>query len=70
MTCRLCGARAGWHRTVNGRWVALEPGERPIASVPPGRRWYVAGDGTAVNLRGAAPADTCRVSHFSVCTAR
>lgn len=70
MTCRFCGARARWHRTVHGRWVAMEPGERPVAGVPRGERWYVAGDGTAVQLRGAVPSATCRVSHFSVCTAR
>ncbi|WP_241838061.1 DUF6083 domain-containing protein [Streptomyces sp. CB03234] len=70
MTCRLCGAEARWHRTVHGRWVAIEPGERPTAGVPRGERWYVAGDGTAVQLRGAAPSDTCRVSHFSVCAGR
>ncbi|MER7107044.1 DUF6083 domain-containing protein [Streptomyces sp. NPDC000229] len=70
MTCRFCGAQARWHRTVHGRWVAMEPGERPVAGVPRGERWYVAGDGTAVQLRGAVPSGTCRVSHFSVCTAR
>ncbi|WP_344355250.1 DUF6083 domain-containing protein [Streptomyces gobitricini] len=70
MTCRFCGARARWHRTVHGRWVAMEPGERPVAGVPRGERWYVAGDGTAVQLRGAVPSGTCRVSHFSVCAAR
>ncbi len=70
MTCRFCGAQARWHRTVHGRWVAMEPGERPVAGVPRGERWYVAGDGTAVQLRGAVPSGTCRVSHFSVCAAR
>ncbi|MFF8291537.1 DUF6083 domain-containing protein [Streptomyces sp. NPDC016309] len=70
MTCRFCGARARWHRTVNGRWVAMELAERPTAGVPRGERWFVAGDGTAVNLRGAVPSDTCRVSHRSVCAGR
>ncbi|GGT20584.1 DUF6083 domain-containing protein [Streptomyces purpureus] len=70
MTCRRCGAQALWHRTVNGRWVAIEPGERPVAGVPRGERWYIAGDGTAVNLRGASPTDTCRVTHFFLCRAR
>ncbi|WP_262387209.1 DUF6083 domain-containing protein [Streptomyces sp. TRM49041] len=67
MTCRHCGGRARWHRTTGDRWVAIEPGVRPAAGVPRGRRWYIAGDGTAVNLRGALPSDTCRVSHFDVC---
>ncbi|MCP9974053.1 DUF6083 domain-containing protein [Streptomyces somaliensis] len=70
MTCRYCGGGALWHRTVNDRWVAIEPGVRPVAGVPRGRRWYIAGDGTAVNLHGAAPVDTCRVSHFDVCPGR
>ncbi|MEU9980495.1 DUF6083 domain-containing protein [Streptomyces sp. NPDC050856] len=70
MTCRHCGAGARWHRTAGGRWVAIEPGERPAAGVPRGERWYIAGDGTAVNPRGAVPSDRCRVSHFSVCAAR
>ncbi|MEU2183556.1 DUF6083 domain-containing protein [Streptomyces thermolilacinus] len=70
MTCRYCGGRARWHRTTGDRWVAIEPGVRPVAGVPRGRRWYIAGDGTAVHLHGAVPADTCRVSHFDVCPAR
>ncbi|MEE1751364.1 DUF6083 domain-containing protein [Streptomyces sp. SP18CS02] len=67
MTCRHCGGAALWHRTVGGGWVAVEPGSRPAAAVPRGERWHIAGDGTAVNLRGAVPSDTCRVSHFFVC---
>lgn len=70
MTCRYCGGRARWHRTTGDRWVAIEPGVRPVAGVPRGRRWYIAGDGTAVHLHGAAPVDTCRVSHFDVCPGR
>ncbi|MCH0540415.1 hypothetical protein I3F58_12705 [Streptomyces sp. MUM 203J] len=70
MVCRHCGGRARWHRTTGDRWVAIEPGARPSAGVPGGRRWYIAGDGTAVNLRGAAPSETCRVSHFDVCPGR
>ncbi|MFJ8695706.1 DUF6083 domain-containing protein [Streptomyces roseolilacinus] len=70
MTCRHCGGRARWHRTAGDRWVAIEPGVRPVAVVPRGRRWYIAGDGTAVHLHGAAPVDTCRVSHFDVCPGR
>ncbi|MFB9390017.1 DUF6083 domain-containing protein [Streptomyces coeruleoprunus] len=70
MTCRYCGGRARWHRTTGDRWVAIEPGVRAAAGVPRGRRWYIAGDGTAVNLRGALPSDTCRVSHFDICPGR
>ncbi len=70
MICRQCGGRARWHRTTGDRWVAMEPGVRPAAGVPNGKRWYIAGDGTAVNLRRAMPSDTCRVSHFDVCPGR
>ncbi|QGV82688.1 hypothetical protein EIZ62_15785 [Streptomyces ficellus] len=69
-TCRSCGSPARRHRTAGGRWVALEPGERPVAGVPRAERWYVAADGTAVPLRGAAPSGRCRVTHLSVCPAR
>jgi hypothetical protein len=48
----------------------IEPGEVPAGSVPPGRRWRIAGDGTAVNLGAASPSDTCRVCHFDVCPTR
>ncbi|WP_374582889.1 DUF6083 domain-containing protein [Frankia sp. CiP3] len=68
-TCRDCGAAGSWHRTVNGRWIILEPGDYPIGKVPSGRRWRVAGDGTAVNLRSALPTDSCRITHFDVCPA-
>jgi hypothetical protein len=70
MTCRYCGGQARWHRTTEDRWVAIEPGARSAGGVPRGERWYLAGDGTAVILRGAAPSDTCRVSHFYVCAWR
>ncbi|MEU4268671.1 DUF6083 domain-containing protein [Streptomyces sp. NPDC026092] len=65
--CGRCGARADWHRTVRGKWMLLEVGEWPVGSVPAGRRWRVAGDGTAVNLGNAQPSDTCRICHFDVC---
>ncbi|MFH8624814.1 DUF6083 domain-containing protein [Streptomyces vietnamensis] len=68
--CDRCGARTEWHRTVRGRWIMIEPGELTTVLVPAGRRWRVAGDGTAVNLGPAVPSDTCRVSHFDVCPAR
>ncbi|MER5205209.1 DUF6083 domain-containing protein [Streptomyces sp. NPDC002825] len=68
--CDRCGARAEWHRTVRGRWVMIEPAEQTARLVPAGRRWRIAGDGTAVNLGSAVPSDTCRVSHFDVCPAR
>ncbi|MFJ8012896.1 DUF6083 domain-containing protein [Streptomyces sp. NPDC096339] len=68
--CRLCGEAAYWHRTVRGKWLLVQPGERPGHLVPAGRRWRIAGDGTAVNLGAALPSDTCRVSHFDVCPAR
>ncbi|MFF3623586.1 DUF6083 domain-containing protein [Streptomyces sp. NPDC002467] len=68
--CRLCGEAAYWHRTVWGKWLLVQPGERPCHLVPAGRRWRIAGDGTAVNLGASLPSDTCRVSHFDVCPAR
>jgi hypothetical protein len=68
-SCGRCACAAHWHRTSSGRWILIEPGEWPLAVVPAGRRWRVAGDGTAVNLRAAAPSDTCRISHFDVCPA-
>ncbi|GHG60227.1 DUF6083 domain-containing protein [Streptomyces griseocarneus] len=69
--CRACGGRAVWHRTVRGRWVLIQAGEWPVAAVPAGRRWRIAGDGTAVRLgAAAAPSDTCRVGHADVCPAR
>jgi hypothetical protein len=67
--CNGCGAPAAWHRTVRGRWVMMEPGEYPTAQVPAGKRWRIAGDGTAINLGRANPSDYCRVSHFDVCPA-
>ncbi|MFD3512542.1 DUF6083 domain-containing protein [Streptomyces sp. NPDC058657] len=68
--CKRCGASAEWHRTVRGKWILIEPGERAVGSVPAGKRWRIAGDGTAVNLGSAIPADTCRISHFDLCPAR
>ncbi|MEV3852889.1 DUF6083 domain-containing protein [Streptomyces sp. NPDC050095] len=69
-TCKACGGQAEWHRTVRGRWIMIEPGDRPTHSIPAGKRWRIAGDGTAVNLGSAAPSDTCRISHFDVCPSR
>ncbi|WP_455353819.1 DUF6083 domain-containing protein [Streptomyces sp. SYSU K217416] len=66
-TCDACGAEAEWHRTLRGRWVMIEPGDRPVGTIPAGKRWRIAGDGTAVNLGRATPSDTCRISHFDVC---
>ncbi|WP_370012525.1 DUF6083 domain-containing protein [Nocardia cyriacigeorgica] len=68
--CKYCDMEALWHRTLNGRWILLECGAYPTFQVPPGRRWRVAGDGTAVNLGGANPTDECRITHFDVCPAR
>ncbi|MCB5170236.1 DUF6083 domain-containing protein [Streptomyces bambusae] len=67
--CRRCGIPAAWHRTVHGRWILMEPGDFPVGHVPAGKRWRIAGDGTAVALGRAEPADSCRVSHFDVCPA-
>jgi hypothetical protein len=47
----------------------IEPGAWPTASIPAGRRWRIAGDGTAVGLRAAEPSDTCRITHFDICPA-
>ncbi|MGR8009680.1 DUF6083 domain-containing protein [Streptomyces hypolithicus] len=65
--CKRCGAQASWYPTVRGRWILIEPGERPAGAVPAGRRWRIAGDGTAVNIGWSSPADTCRISHFDLC---
>ncbi|MER5493297.1 DUF6083 domain-containing protein [Streptomyces sp. NPDC002490] len=69
-SCDACGAHAEWHRTVRGRWTMIEPGDWPVGSVPVGKRWRIAGDGTAVNLGSASPSDKCRISHFDVCPSR
>lgn len=69
-SCKYCGASCSWHRTENGRWLLLEPGVYPTEKIPPGKRWRVAGDGTAVNLHRANPADECRITHFDVCPAK
>ncbi|MGW6686556.1 DUF6083 domain-containing protein [Streptomyces sp. NPDC054961] len=65
--CRTCGGEAEWHRTVRGRWLMIEPGAWPVGSVPAGKRWHIAADGTAVTLGAPAPSDRCRISHFDVC---
>ncbi|CAM5507452.1 hypothetical protein SAVIM338S_03722 [Streptomyces avidinii] len=65
--CRTCGSDAEWHRTVLGRWLMIEPGAWPVGSVPAGKRWHIAADGTAVTLGAPAPSDRCRISHFDVC---
>jgi hypothetical protein len=68
--CDRCGAVTEWHRTLRGRWIMIEPGARPTGSIPAGKRWRIAGDGTAVNLGAASPTDTCRISHFDICPAK
>lgn len=65
--CRTCGSEAEWRRTVRGRWLMIEPGAWPVGSVPAGKRWHIAADGTAVTLGAPAPSDRCRISHFDVC---
>jgi len=69
-TCRYCGAHGTWHRTERGSWMIIEPGNYPTGQIPAGKRWRVAGDGTAVNLRRGNPADVCRISHFDVCPSK
>jgi hypothetical protein len=69
-TCKDCGAPCAWHRTLRGRWLLIEPGGYPTEKVPPGKRWRVSGDGTAVNLGHANPSDQCRITHFDVCPAK
>lgn len=69
-TCKDCDASCSWHRTERGRWLLLEPGDYPTDKIPPGKRWRVAGDGTAVNLGSASPTDECRITHFDVCPAK
>jgi uncharacterized protein DUF6083 len=68
--CTVCGAEAEWHRTVNGRWILIQPRTWPDRAVPVGKRWRIAGDGTAVNLGAASPSGSCRISHFDVCPSR
>ncbi|MEV0848272.1 DUF6083 domain-containing protein [Streptomyces sp. NPDC049954] len=67
--CGLCGAPAEWRRTARGRWVLLEPGERPCALVPPGSRWRIAADGTAVGVTGGPSWRPCRAAHHELCPA-
>ncbi len=69
-SCKYCGTECFWHRTLHGRWLLLEPGSYPLSKIPPGKRWRVAGDGTAVNLGAANPTDECRITHFDVCPAK
>ncbi|MGW0390257.1 DUF6083 domain-containing protein [Streptomyces sp. NPDC003042] len=69
-TCRYCGEAAYWHKTVRGKWILIQPGDAPCHLIPAGKRWRISGDGTAVNLGASTPSDTCRVSHFDVCTVR
>lgn len=69
MTCRYCFAPGRWHTTLGGAWIPMEPDPFPAYRVPPRHRWRIAPDGTALPLGRAVPADTCRVSHFSVCPA-
>ncbi|MFJ4922145.1 DUF6083 domain-containing protein [Streptomyces sp. NPDC088725] len=66
-SCKSCGRVVIWHRTVNGRWIMIEPGDWLVGSIPAGKRWRIAGDGTAVSLGRASPSDTCRICHFDVC---
>lgn len=68
--CKDCGASCSWHCTEHGRWLLIEPGGYPTEKVPPGKRWRVAGGGTAVNLYRANPTDECRITHFDVCPAK
>ncbi|MFE9250475.1 DUF6083 domain-containing protein [Streptomyces sp. NPDC007088] len=67
--CGLCGAPAEWRRTARGRWVLLEPGERPCALVPPGSRWRIVADGTAVGVTGGPSWRPCRAAHREQCPA-
>lgn len=67
--CRDCGDAALWHRTTHGRWILMHPGSVPHHLVPPGHRYRIGSDGTAVHLGDGAPADTCRVTHFDICPA-
>ncbi len=69
-SCKDCGASCSWHRTEHGRWLLMEPGGYPLEKIPLGKRWRVAGDGTAVNLHWANPTDECRITHFDVCPAK
>lgn len=69
-TCRLCGEAAYWHKTVRGKWILIQPGAYACHLVPPGKRWRIAPDGTAINLGAATPTDTCRISHFDTCPQR
>ena len=66
-TCKECGGQGSWHRTLNGKWLIMEPGMYPLPKIPRGKRWRIAGDGTAVNLRSSSPTDECRITHFDVC---
>jgi hypothetical protein len=69
VTCRRCGLPGQWYPTLNDRRVLMEPQPVPICHVPPGQRWRIAGDGTAINIGRAYPADECRITHWLICPA-
>lgn len=64
--CDVCGMGVRRHCDTEGNTVELDPREAPVGLVPAGLRWYVAGDGTAINL-GAAGPESVRVRHHDAC---
>ncbi|GAA0451156.1 DUF6083 domain-containing protein [Streptomyces sp. NPDC046215] len=68
-SCLRCGTPRDRCETGYGHYLLLEPGPAlPVAVVPVGHRWFIAGDGRAVNWTGARPlARHCRVAHRHVC---
>ncbi|MET9535735.1 DUF6083 domain-containing protein [Streptomyces sp. NPDC006649] len=64
--CDLCRMGVRQHYDSDGTVVELDLREASVAMVPAGLRWYVAGDGTAVNLGHADP-ETVRVCHHDAC---
>ncbi|MCX4673595.1 DUF6083 domain-containing protein [Streptomyces sp. NBC_01381] len=64
--CDVCRMGVRRHSDSEGSTVDLDLREAPVGLVPAGLRWYVAGDGTAINLGQAGP-ETVRVRHHDAC---
>lgn len=65
-TCPRCGREQDRRPTGYGRYVLLEPGVPLLmVEVPEELRWFIGGDGRAVN--GTGPGTQCRIAHERVC---
>jgi hypothetical protein len=64
--CDDCRMGVRQHHDNEGNTVELDLREAPVSLIPEGLRWYVAGDGTAINLGQASP-ETVRIRHHDAC---